>query len=54
MQGTGLQNLIDGKAEDDRAGIARRVGERLSVKNLPESERVAAESLARDLVGEMP
>ena len=52
MQGNCLHSLIDGKTEDDRARIARRVGERLSVKDLPEAERVAAESLARDLVGD--
>ena len=45
-----LGGLLDGKGEDDRARIAVRVGQRLSIDDLPDVERRATEALARMLV----
>lgn len=45
-----LNGLLSGRAEDERARIAVRVGERLSDADLPEVERRATEELARALV----
>ena len=44
-----LSGLLNGRAEDERARIAVRVGERLSSADLPEVERRATEALARAL-----
>jgi uncharacterized protein (DUF2336 family) len=45
-----LQTLLGEKDEGARVQIAQRVGARLSLADLPEAERRAAELLARDLV----
>jgi uncharacterized protein (DUF2336 family) len=50
MPDVGIGTLLVDKDVDARAEIARRVGERLSVDDLPEVERRAAEALARTLV----
>ena len=42
MQGIGLHNLTDGKAEDDRARIARRVGEALQGLEHPQQAHSTA------------
>jgi uncharacterized protein (DUF2336 family) len=45
-----LRTLLGDKNEGARTQIAQRVGERLSLTDLPDAERLAAEHLARDLV----
>lgn len=45
-----ILDLLDGENEDSRLRIARLVGERLSIDDLPASERMAAEALARSFV----
>jgi uncharacterized protein (DUF2336 family) len=47
-----LPNLLDGKGEDSRLRIASQVGDRLCAEDLPTAERLAAEALARSLVGD--
>ena len=44
-----LSSMDDGT----RRRIARRVGEQLSLENLPDAERLAGEALARELVADM-
>jgi len=46
-------DFLDGEGEETRLRIARRVGEMLSADDLPAAERLAAEALARDLVGDV-
>ena len=46
----GLDNLLDDKGDDARSRIARRVGQQLSLNDLSETDRRAAETLARELV----
>lgn len=50
MSSLALNNLLDGKDADARIRIACRVGESLSVDDLPDVERQATEALARELV----
>jgi uncharacterized protein (DUF2336 family) len=45
-----LGNPLSGKDEAARIQIALRIGERLTMEDLPPAERLAAEALARDLV----
>lgn len=47
-----LSQLLDGKDEDSRCDIARRVGERLSVDDISAADRRAAETLARMLAAD--
>lgn len=49
MVGPELDQLLDGKDEGARCEIAHRVGERLSVMDISEADRLAAETLARAL-----
>ena len=45
-------DYLDDKDEGTRRRITRRVGERLSIENLPDAERLAGEALARELVSD--
>lgn len=45
-------DYLDDKEDGARRRIARRVGERLSLENLPDAERLAGEALARELVSD--
>jgi uncharacterized protein (DUF2336 family) len=47
-----LHSLLADKDEDARVQIAHRVGDVLSVEDLPDAERLAAEALARELVSD--
>ncbi len=47
-----LHNLLEGKDDNARMQIARRVGSRIALGHLPDAERLAAEALARDLVND--
>jgi uncharacterized protein (DUF2336 family) len=52
MADPGVSQLLDGKDEGARCEIARRVGERLSVSDVSEVDRRAAETLARVLTAD--
>jgi uncharacterized protein (DUF2336 family) len=49
---TELRVGLQGKGEDDRVLVARRVGRRLSLPGIPEAERRAAETLALELAAD--
>ncbi len=52
MSDAGFHDLLEGKGESARMQIARRVGGRLVLEDLPDTELRAAEALARDLVND--
>ena len=52
MADPGISQLLDGKDEGARCEIARRVGERLTVTDISEVDRRAAETLARVLTAD--
>jgi uncharacterized protein (DUF2336 family) len=52
MAEPGIGQLLDGKDEGARCEIARRVGERLTVTDMSEIDRRAAEALARVLAAD--